>query len=97
MARMSWPGWLVTYKNKDGLPVLKTVTHQFGIKGPGPADTKHATIRRFCGVQHMQSLATIFVFLHLRLFYAVKVLLTYFLTYLLTSHRNGVLEGCMVE
>jgi len=25
MARLSWPGWLVTYK--DGLPVLKTVTH----------------------------------------------------------------------
>ena len=25
MARLSWPGWLVTYK--DGLPVLKTITH----------------------------------------------------------------------
>ena len=25
MARLSWPGWLVTYK--DGLRVLKTVTH----------------------------------------------------------------------
>ena len=25
MARLSWPGWLVTYQ--DGLPVLKTVTH----------------------------------------------------------------------
>jgi len=25
MARLSWPGWLVTYK--DGLPILKTVTH----------------------------------------------------------------------
>jgi len=25
MARLSWPGWLVTYK--DGLPILKMVTH----------------------------------------------------------------------
>ena len=56
MARLSWPGRLVTYK--DGLPVLKTVTHPItnqarrwltSLMRPTPLPTKpnrHLTIRR---------------------------------------------------